>query len=304
MLPTTIADDERGALTPLRYGIVANPVSGGTGPDRKRALLREAARILDAEIVGLDTASSGELGEAARQHARRCDVLVAAGGDGTFSDVVNALPLEEVTLAYLPLGTGNALRHALACRGTIPENAAAIRSGRNRRYDLIRCDGPRLGFMASLGLDGAAVRLWERERRMGGRGRAVYARAMLKAVLHAYRPAACRVEADGQALEIPRLLSLMVVKQPYYGFGFRAVPRARWDDGFLHVRALPAGRAGSWSGIAAALADRDGVRGYRTARKVDVHATGRLSLQVDGELGRQGRRFSFSVLPGVLRIRH
>ncbi len=52
-----------------------------------------------------------------RELARRFDVLVIAGGDGTFSDAINSVSTDETTIAFLPLGTGNAMAHALHYRG-------------------------------------------------------------------------------------------------------------------------------------------------------------------------------------------
>jgi diacylglycerol kinase family enzyme len=37
------------------------------------------------------------------------EVIVVAGGDGTFSDVINAIDTSRTPVAYLPLGSGNAM---------------------------------------------------------------------------------------------------------------------------------------------------------------------------------------------------
>ncbi|MCG6892134.1 MAG: hypothetical protein LJE65_00875 [Desulfobacteraceae bacterium] len=288
----------------LRYGIVANPVCGGLARGRRRSLLRSAASVLGAAVVGLDTDSAADFADCAREMTRRCDVLVVAGGDGTFSDVLNAVHLEDVILGYLPMGTGNALRHCLGYRGSIPEIAAAIRRGRTYTYDLIRCDGGRLAFMASVGLDAMAVRLWGQARRRGERGFRCYAKAVLHALLRSYRPVRCSVDIDGERLEVARLLSLMVVKQPYYGFGIKVVPRARWDDGWLHAQCLPAGFFNALAGLATAATVGNRMGWYRTGRKVVLRAGEPLSLQMDGNPGGSGRRFRFRVMRAALRIRH
>ena len=72
----------------MRYAIITNPVSGKMTAEQKRAALAQAAEILDTEIHGLDTTTAEEFGQCARELATRCDVLVAAGGDGTFSDII------------------------------------------------------------------------------------------------------------------------------------------------------------------------------------------------------------------------
>lgn len=287
----------------LRYGIIANPVSGGLSRSRKQSLLREAADVLEARIMGLDTSSAGEFADCAGEMAQHCDVLVVAGGDGTFSDVLNAVHLEEVILGYLPLGTGNALRHALGCRGSIPEMAGDIRNRPTRAYDLIGCGG-RLAFMASVGLDGVAVGLWEQARRQGERGFRCYAKAVLKALWQSYQPVRGSMDIDGETTEVDRLLSLMVVKQPYFGFGLKMVPRARWDDGWLHAQCLPAGVFNAFAGIATAATVGNRMGWYRACREISLRIEARLSLQMDGNFGGSARRFRFRVIPGALRIRH
>jgi len=76
-----------------------------------------------------------------------------AGGDGTFSQVLNTVDLSETSLAFLPFGTGNALTFALGYRGGVFDIAARIRQGREHRCDLIHCDNRKKAFMVSLELD-------------------------------------------------------------------------------------------------------------------------------------------------------
>ena len=50
--------------------------------------------------------------QCAAELAREVEVLIVAGGDGSFSDAINALD-SQTTFAYLPFGSGCALRYAL-----------------------------------------------------------------------------------------------------------------------------------------------------------------------------------------------
>ena len=98
------------------YAIISNPVSGTTTIDQKRNALEAPAGILGAGIHGLDTRSPDDLMACVRDLAANCDVIVIAGGDGTFSDIINAVDTAQKPVAFLPLGTGNALRHAFKYR--------------------------------------------------------------------------------------------------------------------------------------------------------------------------------------------
>lgn len=290
--------------SPIRYGIIANPVSGTLSMDQRRALLKQVASVLPAEVHGLDTGSTSELIQCARDQAERCDVLVVAGGDGTFSLVINAIDLAATTLAFLPFGTGNALTHTLRYRKGLLDVAARIRDGNIHACDLIDCDGRKKAFMASLGFDGTAIRLYERYRSLGYRGRNAYVRAGVRAFFREYRPIGGRIALDDDSRPVRRLLSLMVVKQPYFGMGLKAVPQARWNDGRLHTLMISSGLPGALAALLTGFTIGNRVGKYRCGEKLKVSLDEPLTLQIDGDLGWTSDRFNFRVLPGVLRLKH
>lgn len=287
----------------LRYGIIANPASGNLSTVRRRALLRQAADILQAEVHGLEAACADELAQCAREQSQRCNVLVVAGGDGTMSLVINAIDLSAAALAFLPFGTGNALTHALHYRGSLPAIAARIRAGTCQRCDLIDCDGRKKAFMASLGIDGAMIRLYEKYRCRGHRGLTAHLLAGARALLGGYRPTGAWVGVDTTLQHARRLVSLMVVKQPFFGMGLNVVPRARWNDARLHTMTIEAGLTGLLTGLATGLTIGNRVGVYRSGERLRVRLERPLTMQVDGELGWTSDYFRFRVLPGVLRLK-
>jgi diacylglycerol kinase (ATP) len=111
--------------------------------DQKRSALAKAAEILNADIQGLDAASAEDFTNCARDLADRDKVLVVAGGDGTFSDIINSVDTRKTVIAFLPLGTGNALRHALRYKGNLVDIARRISEGKIHQFDLINCDEKR-----------------------------------------------------------------------------------------------------------------------------------------------------------------
>ena len=287
-----------------RYTIIANPASGAYSMDQRRRRLNAVGDILQARIVGLDTGSPDELAHAARQASQACDVLVVAGGDGTFSLVLNTVDLSRTTLAFLPFGTGNALTHALAYQGDPLAIAERIREGAIHRYDLIDCDGRKKAFMVSLGIDGTAIRLYEHYRALGYHGLEAHLRAGLAAFFRHYHPTGGWIRLDKAVWRVERLLSLMVVKQPFFGMGLKAVPRARWSDGNLHTQVIASGAAGALLGLATGFTMGNRAGDYRAGKRMIVRLDVPVTIQIDGELGWTSDRFGFSVLPGVLRLKH
>jgi diacylglycerol kinase family enzyme len=287
----------------MRYAIITNPVSGGMTIDQKRSALAKAADILDAEIHGLDTTSADHFAQCARELTTQCDVLVVAGGDGTFSNIINAIDTAETVVGFLPLGTGNAMRHALKYRIDLIDIAIRIRDGEIREYDLINCDDKRRAFTSSVGIDGTVIQLWERYRAQGRSGFKTYFRALFNSYFKEFKKTTVKVTIDDATFEMSKLLTLMVVKQPYYGFGMKVVPRARFDDGKLHINCNNSGFFGLVLGGLAAFTVGNLVGQYRTGIQVRVKSRRPLLLQTDGDLAWEADSFSFTLLPKALKIK-
>lgn len=287
----------------MRYAIITNPASGKMTVDQKRAALAEAAEILDAEIHGLDTIKASDLAECAQYLATRCDVLVTAGGDGTLSDIINSIDTARTPIAYLPLGTGNAMMHALKYRGSLADVAMRIRDGVVREYDLINCDEKRRAFMASIGIEGAIIRLRDQYLLQGAVGFKTYLRAGFNSYFREYKRTTGKITVDDVTFEVKNLLSLVVTKQPYYGFGMNVVPGARLDDRQLHILCINSGLFQSVIGAVTSFISGNCIGQYRTGRQLTVNLERPLVLQIDGNDAWEADAFTFKVLPNALKIK-
>jgi diacylglycerol kinase family enzyme len=288
----------------MHYAIITNPVSGKMSTDQKRSALAKPAQILNAEIHGLETVTADDFGQCARELAGKCDVLVAAGGDGTLSDVINSINTARTTIAYLPLGSGNSVGYALGLEGSLSHMAMRIREGRIREYDLIDCDEKRRSFMSSVGLEGTILRLRDQYLVRGATGFKVYLRAVLRAYFKEYKRLLAEITVDGITFIVKDLLTMMVFKQPYYGYGMRMIPRARFDDGLLHILCIRSGLFGSIFGAVTSFTIGNRVGQYLTGRQLAVKLERPVVLQVDGNIGWESDVFNFRVLPKALKIKY
>jgi diacylglycerol kinase family enzyme len=287
----------------MRYAILTNPASGASSLSWRRKVLAEAARILQAEVYGLDTTSKEEFLVCARDVAEKCDVLVVAGGDGSLSDVINAIDLTERPIAYIPLGSGNAMGYALRLRGRVAHVARRIKEGQIHPFDLIQCGEKRLAYMVSIGLESAVIKKRDEYKAQGTSGFKAYLMAFLAAYLKDFKGVKARIGVNGQSFEVRSLLSLMIMKQPYYGYGLKVMPGARLDDGRLHVRVLPTGVISSLVGGVTSLTVGNCVGLYRTGEQVSVVLERPLPMQSDGDVAWEAKEFHFKVLPGALRMK-
>jgi diacylglycerol kinase family enzyme len=271
--------------------------------DEKRSALAKAAEILNTEIHGLDTVTPDDFGRCARELAGNCDVLVAAGGDGTLSDAINSINTQQTVIAYLPLGSGNAMRYALSYKGSLADIAVRIRDGRIHEYDLVKCDEKRLAFMAAVGFEGTILRLRDQYLAQGVTGFSVYVRSVLKSYFSEYKRTIAKITIDETTFIVKNLLTLMVVKQPYYGYGMKIVPRARFDDGKLHILCVKSGLFICAIGAATSFTLGNRIGRYCTGRQLTVELERPLALQIDGNEVWEAKAFTFKVLPKSLKIK-
>lgn len=130
-------------MAKLTFFAVANPAAGG---GRCGRLIDDALKRVRDTHVELEvgrTSRAGEASELARRaYGNGFRNFIAAGGDGTAFEVLNglfpqALTCGRVSLAILPLGTGNSFLKDFTARG-FENTIEAIKDCRRRACDIIR----------------------------------------------------------------------------------------------------------------------------------------------------------------------
>ena len=237
-------------LSPRRHFVIFNPASGrGRGRARiaaYRSLLTEA---LDDVTFGETTRAGEERELADHAAAEGYDVVVAVGGDGTWSNVADRLVAsgrDDVTLGILPSGTGNDFGRNFGYDPKRPADAVrVIAEGHTRRIDVGRVDTdsasehhpdrwePRhflnlIGF----GFDIAVIDAAKDARFL--RGELLYKITALQQLFR-FPGIGARVAAtDGRERELHQLM-LTVSNGRFFGGGFPIAPDATVDDGKLHA---------------------------------------------------------------------
>ena len=171
----------------------------------------------------------------ARQAVRRgAEVLVAAGGDGTFREVALVGAEAGRPVGLLPLGATNVLTFELGLPRNLLEAARVILEGRPRRLDLGFADDEPFVLMMGVGFDAFVVHslISPAKRAFGPQGYVIT--GLVRAP--AYRYPAFRVQAEAG----PELVAYQAVVSNcrYYGGRFWFAPEARPDDGLLDLVAL------------------------------------------------------------------
>jgi YegS/Rv2252/BmrU family lipid kinase len=224
--------------------------------------------------------------EAARRAvAFGADAVFGAGGDGMLATMLPALLGTDTALGVVPLGTGNVWAREL---GLPLEPGAAVTAQLARppqAVDVGRLNGVPFLVVASAGLDARIVEVVEAN--MKALGQAAYPLASL-GLLGEIRGARCRVDLDGEAIDLP-LLAAVITNVRLYGGLVPLVTGARIDDGVLDVVLFegtdPFQLAAHVAKVLAGQHERDANIHICRARSVRIVSRDRpLPVQADGDL--------------------
>jgi diacylglycerol kinase (ATP) len=290
-----------------RARVICNPASGGgCDPGAVREALGD-----ELDIEWIDTEGSGDARKAAREWDK--GLLIVVGGDGTVNEVVNGLGKagfpEDVTLAVLPMGTGNDLAATLAIPDRLEGAEEVIRESRIRTLDVARVRSEGVGehffINVATGGFGAETSSLADEELKGRWGKLAYFRASLEKARD-FDVREVRVILDGEE-RVLRAVNVAVGNCRYAGGGWPAAPRANPEDGLLDLVIVEdVGLKGTLALAPAALARSDylGKEGvfYARAKKIRVETEpGGLAFTADGELIGD-EPVEFEVIPHTLKV--
>ncbi len=304
---TTAAPRVLGPHSGQWVGIAAN---AGSGRGAGRGAVEGFAAALESLSIGCRIAWTPAERQAMVAEAGRagdCRCLVAAGGDGTVSALLNDRP--GVPIAVLPTGTENLFaRHFRFDRR--PERLArAIADGRVAPLDLGVAGGRRFSLMAGVGFDADVVTRHHVARvARTGRARPTHRGAYVEPVLRSslsYRFPELSVRVDDPGAEETIVgTTVFVFNLPRYAMGLPFAPEARGDDGRLDLivfRKPGAFRALHylWLVLRGSHLRRDDVQ-HRRVRLATIRGPVPVPFQLDGDPG--GLVESTAVGPLAIRV--
>jgi diacylglycerol kinase family enzyme len=219
--------------------VILNAGSGVDGNDAARAERIAALFEIAGVDARVDLARHGS--EIARlvdaAIARRPDVIVAGGGDGTVGSVAAALAGGTIALGVLPLGTLNHFAKDLGMPLDLEAAVERIAQGAIGRVDIGEVNGRIFINNSSLGLYPAIVHDRERQRRRLGRGKWPALAWASLAALRRFPFLSVRLSVDGVERRL-RTPLVFIGNNEYVMEGFAIGERAELDTGCLSLYAL------------------------------------------------------------------
>ncbi len=255
MTPDVIPPDDRRAF------VIFNPASGrGGGAKRVGRFLS----LLEKDMPGFKHAGTSRAGEesvlADQAMAEGFNVIVAVGGDGTWSNVADRVVVsgrKDVALGLLASGTGNDFGRNFGMSMRSPDVAVrTLAGGVVRNVDVGRVvskgtpvrdlggssdassaqpsTGRHFLNLVGFGFDVAVIEDTAGARFL--RGALLYKVTALKN-LFSYEGVPLVLEGEGKTVDGEQLM-LTISSSPYFGGGFLIAPDAKLDDGMLHACAI------------------------------------------------------------------
>ncbi len=290
--------------------VILNPYSNRWNAGRRASEVRRILDELGYDYDWVETEGPGHGVELAREAVvAGFDPIVAAGGDGAISEVVNGMvgPDERAgaALGIIPLGSANDYAYQLgipsdleaACKLLVEaQHIRVMDLGRANQYVFMN------DFIVGLG----AIANMEAAKIQRIQGETRYILGAIKAILKAKWPAAGFEWAEGKLEKRPVLMAYISIGYRTGGVYFLA-PDARQDDGLLDFLVADArSRLGVFKLLPKTMKGthihEPGVYYHQTAW-IKIDSDDPLPMLVDGEIKTEGpKQVAVRALPGAIRV--
>jgi diacylglycerol kinase (ATP) len=272
-----------------RARIIYNPTSGREAIRKNLPDVLEILENAGYETSAHATTGEGDAIEAARLAVeRRYDLVVAAGGDGTISEVVNGMAEQEYRpkLGIIPVGTTNDFARALHIPRDIVAAAEIIAKGDRIPIDIGRMNEK---YFINIGGGGSLTELtYDVPSKLKTvLGQLAY---YLKGIemLPSLKATNMSIEYDGKLFEGEAMLFLVGLTNSIGGFE-KLAPNSSINDGMFSLLILTKTNLADFIRIASLALRGEHINDskviYTKANRIKVYSDEKVLLNLDGEFG-------------------
>ena len=279
--------------------LVVNPASANGATGRHLDAIARQVRAVLGDFETVQTRAVGDGAAQGRQAAEAGrELVVAVGGDGTASEVIDGLASAGYggEFGYVPCGSGGDFRRSLGIPSDLPGAARLLAAPARRHIDLGRIEftGPggepmvrHFCNVASCGITALIARNVNLSTKALG-GFLSFRLAAARALL-GWRDQAVRWRLDGGPWVEDEVTAFAACNGRYFGGGVMVAPGAQLDDGLLDLTIWKGYSLVDFVRLQKKLQDGRHVQLAKTrvlrAREVEIEPRGgaRVLLEVDGE---------------------
>ena len=181
-------------------GIVYNPMTNKGASVERMKKIRESLDEKGIQYEYRESTYAGHSIVLAKELAETCDVIVSAGGDGTFYECLNGTIDKDVTYYILPMGSGNDTSITLDIKGrTDEEHIDRMVNGETRMVDCEIFNDETMSMQfAAFGIVPEVLANFLKKKKSRGIN---YVMSLLGA-LFGHKPKDYRVIADGEEITL------------------------------------------------------------------------------------------------------
>jgi diacylglycerol kinase (ATP) len=220
---------------PHKVCVIVNPASGRGSGARALPAIRAAFAAVGVSEVRLTSAKGSEGPDTRRALDEGFATIVACGGDGTWSNVANAIigagAGRETRLALIATGTGNDFAKTVGAPAR--DFAATARlavDGRDMAVDVGRVEGRHFLNVSGFGFDIAVLE--DIERISWLKGDMLYLYSAMRQLFR-YGGVGIGIATARKRRELRHHLMLIVANARHFGGSFKIAPGASLTDGKL-----------------------------------------------------------------------
>ncbi|MGE0637902.1 MAG: diacylglycerol kinase family protein [Bacteroidia bacterium] len=301
-------------ITP-KWLLIVNPSSGnGKGrSDSKKVQELLSQSGIEADVFFSEYAghTSVLVHQAIEKGYRK---IISMGGDGTLNEVVNGIfnqqhvSTEEITIAVIPVGTGNDWCKTYKIPTSYKDAVAVIAAGKTIQHDIGIAEnsaGKRYFInIAGMGYDGFVTEKISQMKQHGSGGKLFYL-LWITYYLFQYKTTRISFKIDGKEFPAEDIFTLSVCVCRYNGDGMMQAPSALPDDGIFNITvlkkisplksmlSLPKMKNGTFVKMKEAE--------IFTGKSIEVNSSPEVIAETDGEIiGKTPARFS--IIPNALNV--
>lgn len=177
--------------------------------------------------------------------------FISVGGDGTNNEVINgiftqdAVPTTDITMASMPIGTGNDWRRTFDIPLEYDKVANIIKEGHTYAHDIGKLTyydngDTRIRYFlnaAGTGLDEMVCHSTNRMKQQGKGGTIRYLMSLVKCIM-TYKVTRIQLTIDDELVFDDYILNLSIGNGRFNGGGMMTVPKAIPNDGLLDVTVI------------------------------------------------------------------
>ena len=269
--------------------IVVNPVAGVSQPETVREKIETAFQSRDIPFEIYETTCQENLKQKVRSAVKQgFRLFVSAGGDGTFSGVIDGLVGTQIPLVILPTGTWNTVAQIMNIPLQIdPALELVFQEHKLQTIDALEVDQSYFVLSVSAGVGSRTMEDVKRQEKRRF-GKLVDLWKGIKQIME-FRSYIFDVKIDGKPSRF-RASELMVANSASLGLKVLQLnPSIRMDDGKMNLCRIYANTLGEYLKLALSMLRGDQKHNWNVlcleaSQEVEIRSSEKLPVQGDGDI--------------------